>query len=75
MRAIHAQTGGLGLDPRILTGHYGTLQQQRQTSIEDHNASVRHRPLPEPYPSNFARNFFFFFFKVQTPWNSQMIYK
>ena len=65
MRAIHAQTGGLGLDPRILTGHYGTLQQQRQTSIEDHNASVRHRPLPEPYPSNFARNFFFFFSKYK----------
>ena len=62
MRAIHAQTGGLGLDPRILTGHYGTLQQQRQTSIEDHNASVLHRPLPEPYPSNFARNYYYYFF-------------
>ena len=42
---------GLGLDPRFLTGHYGALDLQRQTSIEAHNASVRRRPIRMPYPS------------------------
>ena len=35
-------------NPRFSAGHYGTLDLQRQTSIEAHNASV---PMRMPYPS------------------------
>ena len=38
---------GLGLDPRFLTGHYGALDLQRQTSIEARNDKFLRKAMEE----------------------------